>query len=56
MKETLTFKLFQEARKRGGDRYACEADDKFHIYIPQYLSRVDNKPAQIVRVTFNTGD
>ena len=40
----MEFTLEKRAKGLGGDRYVCVDNDKFTIYVPQSLSRQDNKP------------
>ncbi len=51
--EELTFNLQQAAKKTGGDKYVCETDETFAVYIPQSISRKNNngKPLQTVKMT-----
>jgi len=35
--------LIKKATSKGGDCYACIADPNFKIYIPQYISRVEDQ-------------
>ena len=37
------FKLSQQAKKAGGDKYLSENDSNFSIYFPQSISRPTNK-------------
>jgi hypothetical protein len=39
----VIFKLEKQARSGGGDKYLAEGNDKFNIYFPQAISRVDGK-------------
>jgi len=54
MKHEKLVKLERQARKSGGDRY--EAEDGFMIYIPQAISRPDDKTSSIpeILITFET--
>jgi len=55
MKTTLVFKLVRQARRFGGDRYEAELEGEYKpwvLYIPQAVSRVDEKVADAFEVTF----
>lgn len=45
MTEHLTFILDKEAKNTGGDKYHEKDDEKFIIYIPQYISRKKSETA-----------
>lgn len=50
----LTFKLTRIAKGRGGDRYEATIDGEPRpvvIYLPQYITRSNNKPAKEMEVT-----
>ena len=46
----MEFKLLKEARFSGGDKYVCSADEKFVIYFPQRLCRLNGKPLPIMKI------
>lgn len=46
----FTFKLEQAAKKSGGDKYVCEKMPEFNIYVPQSISRINNKPHKILMI------
>ena len=48
--KSITFKLIQEAKKSGGDKY--EGEGEFMIYIPQNISRPDGKVVKKFKITF----
>jgi hypothetical protein len=48
----FVFVLTQKAKSKGGDKYVCETDENFNIYLPQTTSRPDSKePLQKVVIT-----
>jgi hypothetical protein len=49
--KTLIFNLVQPAKKSGGDKYTCETDETFTIYVPQSISRPEKEPLKILSVT-----
>jgi hypothetical protein len=55
MTEHLTFILEKPAKNLGGDKYKCKDNDDFIIYIPQFISRNDNKtePKKTIRITID---
>lgn len=54
MTEHLTFILEKPAKNLGGDKYKCETNEDFFIYIPQYISRNNLKePKKKIRITID---
>ncbi len=54
MTEHLSFILEKPAKNNGGDKYKCEDNESFFIYIPQYISRVSsNEPKKKIRITID---
>lgn len=51
MSEQIIVTLERPARKQGGDRYENKEQD-YVIYIPQWISRADDKPAEKIKITF----
>lgn len=49
----LTFILEKEAKNKGGDKYQCKTIDEFIIYIPQYISRNNDKPKKEIRISID---
>jgi len=47
----LTFTLKKEARKSGGDRYTCNEEENFDIYLPQKFSRKGGTPHLSITLT-----
>lgn len=50
--DSLVFGLVQKAKAKGGDKYACEDDEKFTVYIQQTVSRKDGEPFEKLYVNF----
>ena len=51
-KVSLTFNLAQKAKSKGGDKYLCETNESFNIYVPQEISRnVQKEPKKTLTVT-----
>lgn len=55
---TLSFKLTQVARSKGGDRYEAVIPNErpMVIYIPQLFSRASGKVAQTLDITLTDGE
>ena len=52
----LKFTLEKRAKNAGGDKYVCDTQPDFNIYIPQGLSRVNNVPVQSLWITIGKSD
>jgi len=48
---TLIFSLEKKAKNAGGDKYVCDSQPEFNIYIPQNLSRKGGTPAAKLEIT-----
>lgn len=46
----LKFKLSQKAKKTGSDKYICEENENFSIYIPQNISRNNDKCYDVLSI------
>jgi len=53
MTEHLTFVLEKEAKNKGGDKYKCKSIDDFIIYIPQSISRNNDKPKKEIKISID---
>jgi hypothetical protein len=51
MASVLVFKLTTQAKKTGGDKYTCETDESFVVYVPQSISRADNAGKALEKLT-----
>ena len=49
----LKFKLSSIAKSKGGDKYICESNSIFNIYLPQTISRISNKIQEVIYITIN---
>ncbi len=47
----LTFTLETKAKKNGGDKYKCDTDETFIVYIPQNISRPNGNILQTLTIT-----
>jgi len=47
----FTFVLEKEAKSKGGDKYVCESNPEFNIYIPQNISRKEGKVSPKLIIT-----
>ena len=52
--ESLVFTLEKKAKSGGGDKYVCDTQQEFNIYVPQTISRKDNVPHSHLYITINT--
>lgn len=43
--------LDQKAKKGGGDKYKSPDDEKFVIYLPQYITRPEGEPLSEIVLT-----
>ena len=50
---TLLFKLEKKAKSSGGDKYVCETQPEFNIYVPQTISRDKGKTHDILHITIS---
>jgi hypothetical protein len=48
---TFTFTLVQKAKSLGGDKYMCDSNKDFIIYVPQSESRTDKVPSETLKIT-----
>ena len=46
----MVFLLIKKALKNGGDKYSCETDESFVIYVPQSISRIDGEPKKSLNI------
>ena len=52
MSTELTFTLVQQAKNKGGDKYTCDTNADFTIYVPQTVSRgTGTVPKQKLKIT-----
>lgn len=49
----LKFKISSIAKSKGGDKYICESNSIFNIYLPQTISRISNKIQEVIYITIN---
>lgn len=49
----LIFKLEKKAKSAGGDKYVCESQPEFNIYVPQSISRDKGKTHDILHITIS---
>jgi hypothetical protein len=50
---TFVFNLEKKAKSSGGDKYVCETQPEFNIYVPQTISRENGKTHDILHITIN---
>lgn len=49
----LKFKISSIAKSKGGDKYICESNSIFNVYLPQTISRISNKIQEVIYITIN---
>lgn len=49
--DKLDFSLTQKAKSKGGDKYVCDSDSTFSIYVPQTISRVANEHKEKITIS-----
>jgi hypothetical protein len=49
-KSGLKFKISNIAKNKGGDKYICESNINFNIYLPQKISRISNKIKEFIYI------
>ncbi len=54
----FTFKLEKKAKSAGGDKYVCETQNEFNIYVPQTISRMSRKgiPSETLQIIIKPKD
>jgi hypothetical protein len=51
--KNLVFKLEKKAKSAGGDKYVCETQPEFNIYVPQTISRDNGKTHDTLHITIS---
>ena len=49
----LVFNLEKKAKSSGGDKYVCETQPEFNIYVPQNISRDNGKNHETLQITIS---
>ncbi len=49
----FTFTLEKQAKNTGGDKYVCDTDAAFNIYIPQSVSRINGDVQKTLIITIS---
>ena len=47
MTDNLIFNLVKAAKSKGGDKYICESDSSFSIYVPQSIYRASDEKTPV---------
>jgi hypothetical protein len=50
---SLEFTLAQKAKSKGGDKYVCDSNPDFNVYVPQSVSRTGSEPSQKLFLAVN---